>query len=142
MASSIPAAVDALLALAGSQLPNVQIVEGELGTYVAAEQFIVLDVIGEEQPATIGPIPRRFNEAYGITCLVRTYAGDMDMKTRRARALTMKDAIRDALAADPSLAGAVSSAYVAAFTLRTGITDKGGSASEVEFTVHVDSYDI
>lgn len=139
MPSSIPGAVDALLALAAQVLPDVEQVEGELGTYVAPEQFHVLDVIGEEQPRTVG-LPRLMAESYGITCLVRTYAGDVNMRARRMRALAMKDAIRDGLLADPSMSGSVYEAYVSTFSLRTGTTDKGGSASEVEFVVHVDSY--
>lgn len=137
MGSSVSAAVDAVLAMAGTALPGVQVVEGELGTYVAAEQFIVMDVIGQDGPAAMGG--QRFNEAYGITCLVRTYAGDTAMSTRRQRAMAMREAIRDALTADPALGGIVLHAYVETYTLRTGATEKGGSASECEFVIHVDN---
>lgn len=136
MAASIPAAITALLSVATSALPNVQIVEGELGEYVAAEQFILLDVIGQDEPATTGQ-PRRFNEAYGITCLVRTYAGNQDFAARRTRACAMYEAVRDGILTDPSLGNVVLEARTETYNLRTGITDKGGSASEMEFVVHI-----
>lgn len=141
MASSISAAVAALESRAAAALTGVQQVAGQVGTYVAPEQFTVGDVTGADRPATLmGGAPQSFAESYDISCQVRSFVGGDDVKARRARALAMKDAIRDALAADMSMGGVVNQAYLATYTVRTGFDGSGeGVTAEVDLTVHVDN---
>ena len=138
MAASWTAAIDALFGIATVALPGVQQAEGELGTYVADEQFTIADVIGEDEAATSG-VPRRYNEAYGITCEVRTYAGNIDPVARRARVVAMYEAFRTELEADPSLDGTVIESRCTNYRYAAGTTDKGGWEAQVEFTVHVNN---
>lgn len=144
MASSIPAAVAALEALAAAALAGVQQTVGQTGTYVAAEQFLVGDITGSDRPATLmGGAPQSFAESYDISCQVRSFSGGDDLKTRRTRALAMKDAIRDALAADMSMGHVVLEAYLATYTVRTGFDGSDqGVTSEVDLTVHVDNLQV
>lgn len=137
MSTSLPAAIASLFGLATTALPGVQQVDGELGEYVAAEQFMVLDATGNDHVLTIG-LPAQVAESYDIRCVVRAFAGDDDLPARRVRALAMWDAFRSAVAADPSL-GMGDAAHAEAtrtYTLRAGMTE-GGSAAQVEFTVAV-----
>lgn len=137
MSASWPAAWDALLTVAATALPGVQVVDGELGEYLAFDYLQVISVEGSDEPATVG-LPTRYNEAYRINCLIRAYAGDVDPSTRRARVAALYGALRDALVADPSLAGAVNGrAFLTGYRLLVGRTEKGGSAADVEFAVEI-----
>jgi hypothetical protein len=140
MPSSIPAVIAAVTTLVGNELSGVQVVDGEIGTYIAAEQFTFGEITGTDVPATLaGNGPQAFTESYDLNCRARTYAGGDDLDARRTRGLAMKDAIRDGLAADQSLGGVVNQAYLSQYAMRVGF-DTDGVACEVDLVIHVQNY--
>lgn len=138
MSTSFPTVWDTLISTyLPTVLPGVQVVDGVIGEYLAFDYVQVVDLDGEDEPATVGR-PTRYNERYLINCLVRAYAGDSDMPTRRARAAAMYEAIRTGLVSDPSMGGAVNGrAYTTRYRYSVGPTEKGGSAAHIEFAISV-----
>lgn len=142
MASSVPSALTALTAVVTAAVPSATVIHGEVGTYVAAVQVVIGDVNGSDTPATlVGGAPQSYAESYDITTTARAWSGGDDLKAIRTQGLAMKDAIRDALAADQSMGGVVNQAYLARYTVRTAFDEHGkGVACEVGLTIHVDNY--
>lgn len=142
MASSVPAAMTALMGIAQNQLgASVEYVDGEIGEWIAAEQFSMLTATWTDTPATlVGGSPEMFRESYDINCVVRTSSGgEHDVfPTLRARAMTMYGLIRNALSVDQSMGGVVLQAHCQTGTLATGHAGNV-MASTVEFAVHVDN---
>ena len=137
MSASWPTVWDAWLTFAGAALPGVQVVDGEIGEYLAFDYLQVSSIDGNDAPATMGR-PVRYNEAYRINCFLRAYGGKVDPSGRRARAAAMYGALRNALVADPSMGGAVNGrAFLTSYRLTVGRTEKGGSAADVEFAVEI-----
>lgn len=137
MSSSIVTTWNGLLTLIKAALPGVQVIDGDLGEYLAFDYVQVVDLDGNDSPATIGR-PVRYNEDYSINCLVRAYAGNMDPPARRQRAVDMYNAIRDAINTDPSLGGLINGrAYATKYRMQAGRTEKGGYAAHIEFSVDV-----
>lgn len=144
--SSIPTVVDAVLsaittAVAG-QVDNVSaspvvVVDGELGTSIPNQFVQVIGVTGWQQ--TPGAIGRdRRNETYGIPGMVRVYVGSDDQQYCRQQAFYLFALVETALDNDPSLGGVVNgSVQVAAGDMRMGVTDLGGRAVEIDFSLSV-----
>lgn len=142
MASSLPSVLTALEAKIAAALPNAQKVVGEPGTFIAAEQYLFGDVTGQDVPNLLmGGNPQAFTESYDVNVHLRSYKGGQDVEARRTRGVAMKDAVRDALAADMSIGlGAAFRVYVAGYTVRSGYDASGeGVAAEVDLTIHVDN---
>lgn len=135
MSASWPTVWDDFLAFAAAALPGVQVVDGELGEYLAFDYLQVVSLEGDDTPATMGQ-PVRYNETYRINCFLRAYAGNLDPAARRSRVAGLYGALRDAFVADPSMGGAVNGrAFLTGYRLTVGRTEKGGSAADVEFAV-------
>ena len=143
--SSIPAVVTATLsmlttAMTGqvSQLGSpVTVIDGELGPNVPPEYVQVLGVSGGRQVwATIGK--QRRDEHFDVVGMVRVYVGGDDQAYCRQRCYDLLALVETALDNDPSLSGATNiAAQFAATDLRMGVTDTGGRAAEVDFTISV-----
>ena len=142
MASSVQTVLAALEALLATALPGVQKVVGEVGTFVAQEQYLLGDITGQDTPTLVmGGHPQTFAESYDVSLQLRSFKGGQDIEGRRTRGIAMKDAVRDALAADMSLGlGAAFRVYLATYTVRSGFDASGdGVACEVDLSIHVDN---
>lgn len=155
MASTVGPCLTALQSLVASVLPSpVDVFAGAEGTYIANEQVRFGSVSTRD---TFGPFtgpstdinPQTFNESYDISLQARSFSGGdaTQIALRWARVVEMRDAIRDALAADLTLAGqnngqpVVARAYVAASTVNAGFDESGnGVAGEADLLIHVDAY--
>ena len=145
IASSVPAVINAVLAtittaLAGQVASSgqpVSVFDGELGTFVADEFLCIQGVSGGRQSwATIGKTRR--TESYDIDGLVRVYIGNDDQAYCRTRAYALLAFVETALDNDPSVGGVVNgSVQISPVALRMGVTDVGGRAAELEFTLAV-----
>lgn len=148
MGSSVPAAMAALMTVAKGAISDsavegvapVQYVDGEIGAYIAAEQFTMLGASWQDTPTTlVGGSPEMFRESYDINCVVRTSGGgtSTDLTTLRLRAMAMYGAVRNALSADQSMGGVILQAYCANGTLAAGVAGENIMAATVDFVVHV-----
>lgn len=144
MSYTISATRDALLTLASSTLglPDGAVGRGQFGTYIADEQFLLGSATGEPgsrgdwEPANVG-LPSLWSESYDVAAQIRVYAGDDDIPAREDRAETLMQSFADGLHADQSLGGVVLRAYLASWSLTSGVTSKGGTAAEMDLTVRV-----
>lgn len=144
--SSIPAVVAAVLstistAVAG-QTDNidsspVEVVDGEVGTHVAAQYIQIIGVSGASQQwASVGKSRR--NETYDITGTIRVYVGSDDQAYTRQRCFDLFALIETALDNDPFVGGVVNGSVQSVATdLRMGVTDSGGRAAELDFILPV-----
>lgn len=146
IASSVPAVVDAVLALCARVLTGqvdsvsgspVEVVDGELGTRVPNEFVQIVGVQGGQQSwAAVGR--QRRNEAYAIVGMVRVYVGNDDQQYCRRRAFELFARLESGLDDDPFVGGVVNgSVQSSASDLRMGVTDHGGRAAELDFLLSV-----
>lgn len=84
---------------------------------------------------------RRRDEEFDIFCVVDTWSGDSDVKTRRDRAFVLLGAVEDALRATdvaptaPTLSGAVLFSHLTGGVLQQAATPQGVRV-RIPFTVH------
>jgi hypothetical protein len=143
--SSIPAVTTAALSAISSAIAGqvtqfgqpVEVADGELGTYIADEFVQLIGVTGGRQTwAALGK--QRRNEEYQLNGMIRCYVGNDDQAYVRQRCCDLFALIETALDNDPSLSGAVNGAVQAeANDMRWGVTDSGGRAAELDFTLSV-----
>jgi hypothetical protein len=144
--SSIPAVVTTVLSTVSSaisgQVDNVNgmpvdVIDGELLKYTAPQFVQIIGVSGWQQsPAVIGMERRK--ETYDIHGMVRVYVGSDDQAYCRQQAFDLYALVETALNNNPSLGGVVNgSVQVAAGDLRMGVSDGGGRAAEIDFTLSV-----
>ncbi|MFD0902335.1 hypothetical protein [Actinomadura sediminis] len=143
-ASTVPAALDALVGGLRTTLPDVQVVDGPpLTTNPDVICVGFSGVPGEpavESTRTREQLAREPDrESYDIACLASSWSGATDPKPVRDRAYELLDAVAARLGADPTLGGAVMSTRVSAESLIPEQTDQGAVAT-VTFTVHVDAF--
>jgi hypothetical protein len=149
--SSIPAAIDALVALAERAWPDVQVLDGgptvevrddviAIGYSGSAAEPDVRSTMTAEQ-LTMEPD----RESYDVMCMASAWRGDAhrggrpDARTVRERAFELLAGIRDELAKNSRLDGAVMMARMS--TLDYVIDQsKAGPVATVRFQVHIDAY--
>jgi hypothetical protein len=146
IASSIPSVVTAVLSslstVVAGQVDNissspVEVVDGEVGTTIPNQFVQIIGVSsGQQSWGSVGK--QRRNESYDIQGMVRVYVGSDDQAYCRQRCFDLYALIETALDNDPSLGGVVNGAIQASpLDLRMGVTDQGGRAAELDFTLSV-----
>lgn len=136
MASSIPSVYAALTALAETALPDAQIVQGQVGQYIADEQLLFGNTDFADTPRTVG-YPTFFSEAYSIQCEAWMHQGGKDLNALRIAVMVMYEAFRDAVYVDRSLGlPEPLQAWLGSGTVAAGFDTNGISASVV-FAVNV-----
>lgn len=144
MISTVPAALDALVARWVAALPDVQVSDGQP---VATENDLIAvgfhDVPGE--PAVNSTRTREQlaaqpdRESYDISCIASTFDGGTEFKPVRDRVYELVNAVAADLADEDTLGGLVMQARVTADDLIQEQTEAGAVAT-VRFTVHVDAF--
>lgn len=137
MASAIPGATTALLALATSALPEgTTIWFGETPpAYQSAVSLQIVRVTGDQQPAELGPEYRR-EEAFSFYCNVVAYAGGPpDFPARMAEAFGAFTPLSEAIANNWTLNGSVRYAEVGNFDIMPETDGNGQSAVVLAFDV-------
>ncbi len=148
--STIPACLDALVALARAALPDARVSDGqpfELALDMICIAFTgvrlepsVYSTLTQEQMATD---PSR--ESYDVVSLASslrgdvTETGDVPAKPVRDRVFELVGAIAARLALDPTLGEVVMRARLSVVDFVQMQTDEGAAAT-LRFTVHVDAY--
>lgn len=142
--STIPAAIDGLLALCAAEatLAGVLIHDGtpmsdEDAEYVAIGYSDVGDgnvesVSARQEPATLGNLRR--SETADINCQVCAWSGDTDMKAVRDRAFELFGGVETAVRSDGTLGGAVIFADIGSYSIRQLQTTTGALVL-INFTV-------
>lgn len=144
--STIPAALDNLhAALQASQsLSGVLVTDGAPVAAMEPDMLIVgftgqLGEAGVEGPVQEAGYTSSDRETYDITCLASALRGDTDMKPVRDRAFALVRVVKDILAADPRLGGAVTRARVSVQALSLDQISEGATAT-VQFQIHCDGF--
>lgn len=144
MTSTVPGVLDALVALWGQALPDVQVADGE--PVAVADDVIVVAFTGvPDEPAVTSTRTREQlaaqpdRESYDVTCLASSWSGVTEFKPVRDRAYELLGSAAAALAADPTLGGRVMQARLSTEDLIQSQTDKGAVVT-VRFNVHVDAF--
>jgi len=143
--STVPACLDALVALARRALPGVQVVDGQpLDTdpdivcigFTGEPGEAGVEVTRTRQQASITPD----RESYDITCLASSWRGhQVDPKVVRDRTYELVDRIAAELAADPTLGGVALTTRISTDALAQEQTTRGAVAV-VRFTIHVEAF--
>ncbi|MEV0616197.1 hypothetical protein AB0I81_22980 [Nonomuraea sp. NPDC050404] len=150
--STIPAALDALVALAERAWPeDVMILDGPptvdvepdviaIGYSGTPSEPDVRNTLAQEQ---LDMEPDR--ESYDVMCMASSWRGDAhrrgrpDTRTVRARALELIAGFRDELGRDSRLGGTVMLARMSTLDMMTDQT-KAGPVATVRFVVHIDAF--
>jgi hypothetical protein len=134
MASTVNAAISGLLAAlaASDDLTGVVLHDGPPAVAESLDWIAVGYQPGSTESVTmtydwaqIGG--QRSEETYDILCSFAAHTGDADMSLRRARAITIRDAIAAAVSADRTLGGAVRLAYVSEAVMHQEQTSRGAA---------------
>jgi len=142
--STVPAVIDALVALCQAALPGVQVCDGQ--PIAPQREFLAVGFTGEpgepvvevtltQEQATIDPD----HEAYEVTCYAYTLRGDTNMKRARDRVYQMVGAVAGRITEDPTLDGRAARARLSTGSLTEQQTPDGAEAS-LRFVVAVDAW--
>lgn len=140
--STVPAVIDALVALASQALPGWQVTDGQPLQEEADVCAIAYDpeergVVATQAPGGLSVASQA--ESYDVNSLLSSWAGDVDVRGARVRAYAALDALAAALAADLTLGGAASRALLVRSSLEQDAT-ASGSVATVRFTVHIEAW--
>jgi hypothetical protein len=142
--STVPQALDRLVALAAFALPDADVIDGQ--PIVTDGDFVAIaftGLQGEEAVEAVqtteqmGAQPDR--EVYDITCLASSWSGDGDPKVVRDQAYVLVGAFANALKADRTLGGLALRARLSTVALAQEQTEQGALAT-VRFIVRVDAF--
>lgn len=149
--TTIPAALNALVALSEQAWPAVQVLDGGPTTQVQADVIAIGYSGSSTEPDVRSTMTREQLdmepdlERYDVMCMVSAWRGTAhhndkpDAHTTRDRAFELLAGIRAALAEDSRLGGAVMMARMSTLDLVADQTDKGPVAT-VRFVVHIDAF--
>jgi hypothetical protein len=147
MASSIPAVIDAVLAMLRGRAElaaPVEVFDGFPRRPIDNMDFVAIG--GKAEPVADGTQDavvlgnRRRDETYTVRVYCSSSRGTADQKVTRDRAFTLMGVVEDALRTDPTLGGRVMSAQVGgrvALEQTEAETADAGSFAEVSFDVSV-----
>jgi hypothetical protein len=143
--STVPAVLDALVALVRRVLPDAQVFDG-LPTDEMQGDLVMVGFAFPPGTAAVTDTRTRQQyaaspdtESYDVANLVCAWpGGETDLKTARDRAFAMVNALGAGLADDPLLGGLVKRARISADSYIPEQTDSGASAT-VPVTVHIDA---
>ncbi|HEX4816701.1 MAG TPA: hypothetical protein VFV66_28500 [Nonomuraea sp.] len=149
--STIPAALDALVALAERAWPDVQVLDGGPTTNVEKD-VIEIGYSGSPSEADVRSTLTREQlemdpdrESYDVMCMVSAWRGDAhrggkpDARTTRVRAFELLNGIRGELVRDSRLGGTVMMARLSTLDMAADQT-ADGPVCTIRFVVHVDAY--
>ena len=137
--------VDALVALAGTVLPDVQVVDGTNTKLDLKTEAIVIgwsDGTSASVSSNRGDtgVGARADEDGAVACWLRASKGKVDLKARRDEAVAMLTAIEAALRADPTLGGVVDDAQLGDAIDGLWYATPDGSTCEITFSVRYEAY--
>lgn len=129
--STIPAAINALVAILDAAITDADVFDGESLSGSTADYICIgFDpydmqhaVEGDQVPASLGNRARE--ESYEILCSLGAMTGGTSMSQRRARAMSLFGLIESTLRANVTLNGAVRSAQVGTYSLVQTQTEDG-----------------
>jgi len=142
--STVPQALDRLVALGALALPDTDIIDGQ--PIVTDGDFVAIGFTGLQGEEAVeaartteqmGAQPDR--EIYDITCLASSWSGDGDPKAVRDQAYVLVDAFATALKGDRTLGGLAMRARLSTVALAQEQTEMGALAT-VRFIVRVDAF--
>lgn len=143
--STVPAAIDGLLALLASQsalAAPVEIIDGQPTTSTPVD-YVAVGIADGDSPSVDGSQDwsqigmQRRKEDYTIRCEASSWSGGGSTKERRDRAFALFAACEAAVRADPTLGASVIQAAVGdTFSVIQAQTTQGPVCT-VNFTVHV-----
>ncbi|MEV0149105.1 MULTISPECIES: hypothetical protein [unclassified Nonomuraea] len=142
--STVPAALEALVAAGTRALPGVRVWDG----YPLASDTTMLCVgfTGQQDEAAVESTRTRQqaalepeHEAYAVSCYLYVLKGDTDARQTRQALYELLDALAGELVADPTLSGAVARAQMSTESLTQTQTDKGAQA-ELRFVILIDAW--
>ena len=150
--STIPAALDALVALAERAWPDdVMILDGG-PTVIVEDDVIAIGYSGSTSEPDVRSTMTREQleldpdrESYDVMCMASAWRGDAhrggrpDAQTVRNRAFALLAGLRDELARDSRLGGAVTMARMSTIDVVLD-QSKSGPVCTVRFQVHIDAY--
>ncbi|MEU4578929.1 hypothetical protein [Nonomuraea sp. NPDC023979] len=149
--STIPGALDALVALAERAHPDVQVLDGG-PTVEVRDDVIAIGYSGSPSEPDIRSTLAREQldmepdrEAYDVMCMASAWRGDAhrdgrpDSRTVRVRAFELLAGIRDELGRDPRLGETVMMARMSTLDVVADQT-KAGPVCTVRFVIHIDAY--
>jgi hypothetical protein len=149
--STIPAALDALVAVAERAWPDVQVLDGG-PTVEVKDDVIAIGYSGSEnQPDVQSTLTREQLdmepdlERYDVMCMVSAWRGDAhrdgkpDARTVRERAFELLAGIRQELVRNSRLGGSVMMARISTLDVTADQT-KYGPVCTVRFQVHIDAF--
>lgn len=132
--STVPATIDALVALWSTALTDVSVHDGPAVTSGYNDHLSVAYdgdnpeiVTTDLNPANIRGGNPDYNEVFFVSCTIATSSGGAVMSTRRNRAFEIFAACKAALREDMKLGGVVQSAWVADFALLQEPPDEHGN---------------
>lgn len=139
--TAVDVAWDALVALASTAMPGVQVIDGPNPAFEPETDFFVVGQSDGTEPAvtvTYGEpdMCGRRREDGDIVCVIASYAGDTTMKPRRDRCRELLALLVDALKAQPGLDGVVDGAWLGDDAAWAPIQTGDGAFCSVAFTVH------
>lgn len=134
--SVIPVAIDALLGVAATALPDVQLLDGPEAVWPEAE-FVAIGLSPEdlENPSTRTPAGlESTTDRAEIIGMIRVWSGDPEIRALRVRAYQLLAALRAAIEADNRLGGAVDQAELTGHVYAPGAS---GRARWVDLVITV-----
>lgn len=140
--STIPAAIDALLAVFGTALPDVQVIDGDPVVDLEPDYVVVGysadrgSVDAEASRASLDSLDE--TETYEVSVLISSERGDEEMKPVRDRCFEIRRAMRTALAEDPTLGGLVLSARIIVVNFDQA-QNKRGAVAEAQLIVLIEA---
>jgi len=146
LTTAVPAAIDALLDLAESAVPEgVRVFDGAVRAGQGVDEYVLISGWDSEsqQPATFGG-PRSFSieEEFGITGTIWCYEGSENQRASRQAAFAIYSALQTALRSPQgnTLGGTVRVAWIERQSGQLGVPEKTrGNGTEIAFTVHCES---
>lgn len=149
--STIPATLNALVALAERAWPDVQVLDGGPTNHVQRDVIEVGYSGSSTEPDVRSTMAREQLdmqpdlERYDVMCMVSAWRGDAyrggkpDARTTRERAFELLAGIRVELAKNPQLDGLVMMARMSTLDMAADQTEDGPVCT-IRFVVHVDAF--
>lgn len=149
--TTVPQVLSALVSLAGTALPGVQVFDGPNDTDSPPDEFIAIGFSRDEDDSSVdgGASDDGNNtasEGYSVHCIISTASGNTGpgaVAEQRARTATLFGQFVTALRAGPTLGNVLTAgarADIGDFSWIYGPSLAAGTYAEVEFDVNVVAY--
>jgi hypothetical protein len=138
--STVPAALDALVATFTTALPGLQVTDGP--DYDPRNAFLAVGWHSNDEPAvtlaqSIADAGRsRDREDYDVSCLLSWHVGNAGVSSARTELFQAFETVCSAVAADGTLGGSVHRARMSEHAYFP-LIDEGGVTVSIRFTVNV-----